>query len=125
LNGIFIGDELTPQGFPFEQLEQLIDVVKASLSSINPDDAAKRFAIWYNDSDNMQYWPRIPRNLTIFSLDFYHPVGDDGVPVKIHVAFRPSPLPTPPQNHDASRKLPPICSFSAHGLADRPTFASV
>ena len=64
------------------QLEQLIDAVKASLSSI-PAAAARSFAIWYNDSDNMQYWPRIPRNLTIFSLDFYHPVGTE-MPSLLH-----------------------------------------
>lgn len=71
LVGIFVGDELTPQGLPFSALEKLINAVTASLASLA---ALKRsLIIWYNDSDNMQFWPYIPHNLTVFSADFYHP----------------------------------------------------
>lgn len=71
LRGVFIGDELTPQGLPFAEFEALVDAIHASFHG----DAAlppRSRVIYYNDAIDMRAWPYIPANLTHFSLDYYH-----------------------------------------------------
>ena len=68
LRGVMIGDELTAQGLPFASLELLIDKLAATLAGV----PATSRTIYYNDSIFAATWPRIPHNLTLFSLDYYH-----------------------------------------------------
>ena len=64
INGIFIGDELTPLGMTYGELKMLVDAVAASVGSLG----LPGIIIWYNDSDNFHLWEGdIPHNLTIFS----------------------------------------------------------
>ena len=68
LRGVMIGDELTAQGLPFASLELLIDEIAAAMAGV----PATSRTIYYNDSIFAATWPRIPHNLTLFSLDYYH-----------------------------------------------------
>jgi hypothetical protein len=72
LRGFFIGDELTAQGLPFDDLKMVIDAVHAALESEHSIPLSCR-TIYYNDSIFMATWTTdIPHNLTHFSLDYYH-----------------------------------------------------
>jgi hypothetical protein len=87
-NGIFVGDEVTSHGMPFDEFEMIVDTVAADLFSLraegphnsslylmcNEDGHA---AGWRGRKPNRNPkvplpWPRIPFNLTHFSMDWYH-----------------------------------------------------
>ena len=87
VNGIFVGDEVTAHGMPFEEYELIIDTVAADLFTLrgktphgaplylmcNEDGHASG---WRGRGTNPVYphipkpWPRIPFNLTHFSMDW-------------------------------------------------------
>jgi hypothetical protein len=87
LRGVFLGDELSAQGsgaaphdptaLSFYDIERWVDLVRGFLD----EGAAPRAAagtkddmvLYYTSSDYCMTWPYIPRNLTLFSMDDYHP----------------------------------------------------
>ena len=94
LHGVYLGDELSasghgdhpapPQGWPagfwpldFNDLEKWIDLVRGFLDALAPARTAAGVTapleLYYTSSDYCGSWPYIPRNLTLFSLDDYHP----------------------------------------------------
>eukprot|EP00041_Stephanoeca_diplocostata_P016728 m.330461 g.330461 ORF g.330461 m.330461 type:complete len:301 (-) comp20462_c0_seq1:1578-2480(-) len=71
LRGFFVGDELTAQGLPFDDLVKIVDALNALLVSANV--AATCRIIYYNESIVVAGWTSdIPHNLTHFSMDYYH-----------------------------------------------------
>ena len=89
VSGVFVGDEVTAHGMPFEEYESIIDMVAADLFTMrgktphgaplylmcNEDGHASG---WRGrkpnpaDPDIPKPWPYIPFNLTHFSMDWYH-----------------------------------------------------
>jgi hypothetical protein len=83
LSGIFLGDELTsagrpqgPSGLTFEDFDRWVNVVAGYLAAVAPARAAAGLEppiLYYTESDYVSTWPYIPHNLTLFSMDDYHP----------------------------------------------------
>ena len=77
LRGIFIGDELTAQGLPYESLKLIIDFIYDKFN--NEFQLEKNCnLIYYNDSIFIATWVgkyNIPWNLTHFSMDYYHGIS--------------------------------------------------
>ena len=73
LRGFFIGDELTAQGLPLDELELVVNALSAVLRSDGSIPASCR-VLYYNDSIFVAAWGNhsIPHNLTHFSMDYYH-----------------------------------------------------
>ena len=87
INGIFVGDEVTSHGMPFEEYELIIDTVAADLFTLrgktpeplylmcNEDGHAAGWRGGYPNRNPkwpsyLKPWPRIPFNLTHFSMDW-------------------------------------------------------
>jgi hypothetical protein len=77
LVGIAFGDELTASGVPFADLEAWIDLVSGwveqNVASARTANGLPPAILYYNESDYVETWPYIPHNLTLFSMDDYHP----------------------------------------------------
>ena len=87
VNGIFVGDEVTAHGMPFEEYEQIIDTVAADLFTLRgkTPHAVPLYLMCNEDGHASGWrgrkpvdptipkpWPYIPFNLTHFSMDWYH-----------------------------------------------------
>lgn len=84
LVGIFLGDEITGHGpggraditEMFADFEAWVDLVRGLLDEIAPARLAAGNApphLYYTEADVVALWPHIPHNLTLFSMDDYHP----------------------------------------------------
>lgn len=74
LLGVFLGDELTPQGLPFADLVKWIALVRGVLLRVEEEAGdGRNLTLYYCSSTFSSTWPQIPHNLTLFSLDDYHP----------------------------------------------------
>lgn len=83
----FLGDELSAQGtglaphdpgaLSFRDIERWVDLVRGFLDEVAIPRAAAGvkgdLILYYTSSDYCMTWPYIPRNLTLFSVDDYHP----------------------------------------------------
>ena len=82
-----MGDELSASGrgrhprisesLDFKDLEKWINLVRGFLDALAYERQAAgaegELILYYTSSDYCSTWPYIPRNLTLFSLDDYHP----------------------------------------------------
>ena len=87
LRGIYLGDELSlsgrgaapddPTALSFDDIERWVDLVRGFLDSVAPARLAAGtkddLILYYTSSNWMATWPRIPRNLTLFSMVAYYP----------------------------------------------------
>lgn len=84
LTGIFLGEELTGHGpggrssvaAMFADFEAWVDLVRGLLDEVTPARKAAGHPaphLYYTEADVVAMWPHIPRNLTLFSMDDYHP----------------------------------------------------
>lgn len=82
LRGVFLGDELSasgigqaphdPEAVSFADIEAWVDLTRGFLDDLAPKRKAAgvkdELILYYTSSDFCATWPRIPHNLTLFSM---------------------------------------------------------